>query len=558
MMRPSKNVSIRMTDAQHRVMMRSLCSGPHLEQMLFCILESHVSNAGTLLLLRAVLLPGKGDLEDQSAVSVRPSRTFQRNAYDIASATGLTLGDIHTHTHPGWPTLSGIDTTHGAQNAKNIREHLGTGLAMLATSNDGAGFDGVYYTADGSRLRVGEIVIVGSSVRRLRRGGSTFVDAGAVPAGTPNQALPTPASKDRPVPADLLLAGRRPDHMQLWPSTQPTRVSNDKPAASHRDTAWGRLGRLRAGLTSWIRGMDPSSARFDRQQRIPGWDQGSLEHAKIAIVGLGGNGSQLLQLLVQAGAARKGHLVLIDHDRIEASNLNRSPYATITDIGCSKANVAAEYARRMNPDCQVEVINRRVESDEASRALWSSEIILGCGDNDGVRSILNRHALDATSIYIDLGCGVRVEDSGAHLGGQVVTVSPGQTGCLRCNGVYDPSQALAELDPAMRERRKSVGYVEGAHMSPQPAVVGLNTLAATIAFWRFLEVVGAVPVKWGDFVAFDAATGTLTKCALAENPHCRDCGNDESKEENPTEAAHSAKQWLTSPNNPAPCEGAPG
>ena len=60
--------------------------------------------------------------------------------------------------------------------------------------------------------------------------------------------------------------------------------------------------------------------RFDRQFRLPGWNQDLLKLSSVLIVGIGGLGVEVAKNLAMVGV---GHLVVVDLDTIEYSNLNR-------------------------------------------------------------------------------------------------------------------------------------------------------------------------------------------------------------------------------------------
>jgi hypothetical protein len=78
--------------------------------------------------------------------------------------------------------------------------------------------------------------------------------------------------------------------------------------------------------------------------------QQHLCDATVAILGLGGVGSVVLQHLIAAGVRR---FALIDDDRIEASNFNRQPIYHPAQKGMSKVNGAAAYIARHAPGAQV-------------------------------------------------------------------------------------------------------------------------------------------------------------------------------------------------------------
>lgn len=77
-----------------------------------------------------------------------------------------------------------------------------------------------------------------------------------------------------------------------------------------------------------------------------------LNNTKVAIFGLGGVGSFVLEGLVRAGV---GSFVLIDDDRICLTNLNRQILATRKTVGQPKVEVAKQRILDINPDANVEI-----------------------------------------------------------------------------------------------------------------------------------------------------------------------------------------------------------
>ena len=93
---------------------------------------------------------------------------------------------------------------------------------------------------------------------------------------------------------------------------------------------------------------------FQRTAQIIGEDGVELLSQKTAAVfGLGGVGSYAAEALVRAGV---GHLIFIDKDSVDISNVNRQLVADVSTLGRLKADVMAERALRVNPDCDVQVL----------------------------------------------------------------------------------------------------------------------------------------------------------------------------------------------------------
>ena len=112
--------------------------------------------------------------------------------------------------------------------------------------------------------------------------------------------------------------------------------------------------------------LDPSDAeRFDRQLPYlaelgdPRDVQRRLRAARVVLLGCGGLGTWALGALASVGI---GGFLLIDHDTIELSNLNRQVLYGEADLGQPKVDVAAAWLRRFDASLEVLTLSRRVES----------------------------------------------------------------------------------------------------------------------------------------------------------------------------------------------------
>lgn len=76
-----------------------------------------------------------------------------------------------------------------------------------------------------------------------------------------------------------------------------------------------------------------------------------LHKAKIAIFGIGGVGTYVVEGLVRAGVE---NFILVDNDKISITNLNRQLIATRKTIGQYKVDVEKERILEINPDANVE------------------------------------------------------------------------------------------------------------------------------------------------------------------------------------------------------------
>lgn len=94
---------------------------------------------------------------------------------------------------------------------------------------------------------------------------------------------------------------------------------------------------------------------FARTQMLLGEEgMDRLGRSRIAIFGLGGVGSYAAEALARSGV---GSFVLVDHDTVEVTNINRQILATTKTVGRYKAEVMAERILDINPKARIEVRN---------------------------------------------------------------------------------------------------------------------------------------------------------------------------------------------------------
>ncbi|MBQ2859082.1 MAG: tRNA threonylcarbamoyladenosine dehydratase [Alphaproteobacteria bacterium] len=81
-----------------------------------------------------------------------------------------------------------------------------------------------------------------------------------------------------------------------------------------------------------------------------------LKKSTVMVVGCGAVGSFAIEALARSGV---GHLVVVDFDVVEESNINRQLFALTSTVGVAKVDVAAARVRDINPDIVVDALNLR-------------------------------------------------------------------------------------------------------------------------------------------------------------------------------------------------------
>lgn len=94
--------------------------------------------------------------------------------------------------------------------------------------------------------------------------------------------------------------------------------------------------------------------QFSRTELLIGKDGiEKLQNAKVAVFGIGGVGSYVVEGLVRAGV---GNFILVDDDKVCLTNLNRQIIATRKTVGKPKVEVAKERILDINPNANVEIV----------------------------------------------------------------------------------------------------------------------------------------------------------------------------------------------------------
>ncbi|MDP3630765.1 MAG: sulfur carrier protein ThiS adenylyltransferase ThiF [Actinomycetota bacterium] len=118
-------------------------------------------------------------------------------------------------------------------------------------------------------------------------------------------------------------------------------------------------------------------AESPRDDRATGRDdRAPLRSATVAIIGCGGLGSSVAEMLVRSGV---GALVLIDFDRVEEDNLNRQLFFR-DQLGRLKAEALAETLRRIDPSVHLDVVVERVTAANLLPYVFGCDVLVEAVD----------------------------------------------------------------------------------------------------------------------------------------------------------------------------------
>lgn len=115
--------------------------------------------------------------------------------------------------------------------------------------------------------------------------------------------------------------------------------------------------------------------------------QEKLLDAHVLIIGAGGLGSPVALYLGSAGV---GHLTLVDHDRVDATNLQRQIAHTVARIGQFKAHSVIQAVMAINPDAKITPVTERADDALLDKLVCDADLVLDCTDNFATRHAINR------------------------------------------------------------------------------------------------------------------------------------------------------------------------
>ena len=264
------------------------------------------------------------------------------------------------------------------------------------------------------------------------------------------------------------------------------------------------------------------SERYDRNVRFFGQSgQDSLGATSVAVVGVGGLGTHVVQQLALLGV---GRLVLIDSEEVDETNRNRYVGLRHDDPvpGMPKVDLGRRLAGESNPEVEVVPIAECLRSGPAFDAIMESDYVFGCVDNDGSRLILNELCLAYAKPYFDLASDI--VEGGTKYGGRVCVVGD-DTGCLACCDEIDLQ--AAQIDLMSDEQRKDHAAIYGIPIDDLgeagPSVVSINGVIASLGVTEFMLTATGVPRQPKNVLKYYGERGVVTTPTKNPDPDCYHC-----------------------------------
>jgi adenylyltransferase/sulfurtransferase len=243
--------------------------------------------------------------------------------------------------------------------------------------------------------------------------------------------------------------------------------------------------------------------RFSRLRAIEWWDQEKVRTARILVIGAGALGNEVIKNLALLGV---GHLLIVDMDRIEASNLSRSVLFRETDEGQFKASTAARAAREIYPGIDARSIDGNLLADVGLGHFRLAQVVVGALDNREARVFTNSSCARVGRPWIDGGIDV--------LSGIVRGFAPPQTACYECT--------MSKVDWDLLNKRRSCSLLARRAIAQRgtPTTPTAASIIGACQVQEVMKIIHGMDALLGRGFVFEGLGHTSYSTGYQINPDC--------------------------------------
>jgi len=249
--------------------------------------------------------------------------------------------------------------------------------------------------------------------------------------------------------------------------------------------------------------------RYLRHALIDWFPQERVRAARIAVIGAGAVGNELVKNLVLLGA---GAVDVFDLDRVELHNLTRSIFLRESDVGRGKADAVAARAAEVDPSVAVRAIDGDFWRTLSLQRLRRYDCAVACVDNFEARIRLNQMCLIAGVDLVNTGVDSRYAAVEMFRFSQ-----PELSACYECGLPDSAYRRIAERYSCGWLRKRAAGERKVPTTAITASVAG--ALAASAAL-RLGPEADTRPRR----VLLDTIGGAATVAELARREACAGCG----------------------------------
>lgn len=265
-----------------------------------------------------------------------------------------------------------------------------------------------------------------------------------------------------------------------------------------------------------------TSDRLDRQLPLFGKEgQARLDAARVAVVGIGGLGTHVVQQLALLHVRELG---LVDSEELATTDRNRYVGARHDDPipGTPKVGIGERIVREIDPTIRVHKVRDSLVSEAGFNEVIAADYVFGCLDSEGARLVLTELCAAYAKPFLDLASDI-VPSEAVTYGGRVCVAWDGH-GCLVCRGQIDIAEAQAELSgPEGRRLREAIyGVNRGLLGRSGPSVVSINGVVASLGVTEFMAAVTGLRPPRG-LLKYYGNTGKVAVSTDTPLPDCYYC-----------------------------------
>jgi len=125
--------------------------------------------------------------------------------------------------------------------------------------------------------------------------------------------------------------------------------------------------------------------------------QKKIIKSKVLVIGAGGLGCPVIDYLSRAGV---GNIGVIDHDKVNISNIHRQSLYNSGDVGKFKVSVLKKKIKLINPQIKIKTFKERIEKRNIEKIFKNYDFIIDGSDNFKTKFLLNKYSIKYKKILI--------------------------------------------------------------------------------------------------------------------------------------------------------------
>jgi molybdopterin/thiamine biosynthesis adenylyltransferase len=218
--------------------------------------------------------------------------------------------------------------------------------------------------------------------------------------------------------------------------------------------------------------------------------------AHVVIIGAGGLGSAAAPYLAAAGVQ---NITLIDHDKVDLTNLQRQIMHQHDSVGQAKVVSGKKMLEKLNPGLIIKALEKKADEPLLNELIPTATVVLDCSDNFSTRQLVNRVCVKHNARLVS-GSAIRFD-------GQITVIDPRQSNapCYAC--LFPPEQSFNEIQCS------TMGI-----FSPLVGIIGTMQAAQALQL-----IMGIGHTLTGRLLLWDARATEVQEIQISKRAGCPVC-----------------------------------